>query len=120
MLDALKNPYILLMIAIAFIASFSQILLKISAGKKHESVIKEYVNPFVIGGYAMLVVSMFLGIICYKHMDYMQVVILEPVGYIIVMFLSRIFFKEKITRRKITGMLFILLGIIIFHLVTPA
>ena len=111
-----QNPYVIVMIVSAFIASFSQILLKISAGKKHENVIREYVNPLVIGGYVMLVVSMLLGIVCYKHMDYMQVVILEPIGYIIVMFLSRIFFREKITKRKVLGMLFILAGIIVFNL----
>lgn len=111
-----QNPYVIVMIVSAFIASFSQILLKISAGKKHENVIREYVNPLVIGGYVMLVVSMLLGIVCYKHMDYMQVVILEPIGYIIVMFLSRFFFREKITKRKVLGMLFILAGIIVFNL----
>lgn len=112
-----QNPYVIVMIVSAFIASFSQILLKISAGKKHENVIKEYVNPLVIGGYVMLIVSMLLGIICYKHMDYMQVVILEPVGYIIVMFLSRIIFREKITKHKVAGMLLILAGIVVFNLV---
>ena len=116
MSDFFQNPYVIVMIVSAFIASFSQILLKISAGKKHENVIKEYVNPLVIGGYAMLVVSMFLGIICYKHMDYMQVVILEPIGYIIVMFLSRIFFKERVTKRKVLGMALILAGIVVFNL----
>lgn len=117
MSDFFQNPYVIVMVVSAFIASFSQILLKISAGKKHENVIKEYVNPLVIGGYAMLVVSMFLGIICYKHMDYMQVVILEPIGYIIVMFLSRIFFKERVTKRKVLGMALILAGIVVFNLV---
>ena len=116
MSDFLKNPYVIVMIACALIASFSQILLKISAGKKHESVIREYVNPFVIGGYVMLIVSMFLGILCYKHMDYMQVVILEPIGYIIVMFLSRLFFREKITKRKLIGMALILIGIQVFNI----
>ena len=116
MSDFFKNPYLIVMLCGVFIASLSQILLKISAGKKHENVIKEYVNPLVIGGYAMLVVSMFLGIICYKHMDYMQVVVLEPVGYIVVMFLSRIIFREKITKRKVAGMLLILAGIVVFNL----
>lgn len=117
MSDFFKNPYLIVMLCGVCIASLSQILLKISAGKKHGNVIKEYVNPLVIGGYAMLVVSMFLGIICYKHMDYMQVVILEPIGYIVVMFLSRLIFKERITKRKVGGMLLILAGIVIFNLV---
>ena len=45
----------------------------------------------------------------------MYVVIMEPIGYIIVMFLSRIIFKEKITRNKIFGMVMIILGILVFY-----
>ena len=34
-----------------FISNISQIILKKSADKKHGSVIKEYLNPYVIGAY---------------------------------------------------------------------
>lgn len=111
------TKYILLMLLSELIASSSQILLKISAGKKYPNIIREYLNVLVIGGYVMLAVSMLITILCYGSLGYMNVVVMEPVGYILVMFLSRMVFKEKITVRKIAGMALILSGIFVFYLV---
>ncbi len=109
-------PFILLMLVGQLIASVSQILLKKSSQKEYPGFIRQYLNILVIGGYGMLVVSMLIAIICYGHMPYMYVVIIEPVGYIMVMLLSRIIFKESITSNKIAGMVLILAGIIIFYI----
>ncbi len=110
------NIYFLLMIVAEIVASSSQVLLKKSAGKSYENFIREYVNPLVIGGYSLLVLSMIISIFCYKGLGYMGVVVIEPIGYVIVMFFSRIFFKEKITRTKLIGMLLIVGGIAVFYL----
>lgn len=110
------NIYFLLMIVAEIVASSSQVLLKKSAGKKYENFIREYVNPLVIGGYSLLVLSMIISIFCYKGLGYMGVVVIEPIGYVIVMFFSRIFFKEKITKRKLIGMFLIVGGIAVFYL----
>ena len=109
-------PFIILALFGQLLASVSQILLKKSSGKDYPSFIRQYLNILVIGGYGLLVVSMLVAIICYGHMPYMYVVIIEPVGYILVMFLSRFVFKEKITTSKIAGMVLILSGILIFYL----
>ena len=84
------------MVIAELIASSSQILLKKSAQKHYSSVIREYLNVLVIAGYGMLVISMLLCIICYGGLPYMGVVVMEPLGYIIVMFLGRFVFKDKI------------------------
>ncbi len=109
------NIYFLLMIIAQVIAAFSQVLLKISAGKKYPTVIREYLNAFVIGGYVLLVVSMLIAIFCYKGLDYMAVVIMEPISYVLVMLLSRLVFKEGITARKVAGMILIIGGIVVFN-----
>ena len=109
--------YLILMIIAELIASSSQILLKKSAGRKYSSFLKEYLNILVIAGYGMLAVSMLISIICYGGLGYMNVVVMEPIGYILVMFMSRIVFKEKITPRKIRGMILLLAGILVFYLV---
>ena len=110
------NVFFLLMILAEIIASTSQVLLKVSAGKKYPGFIREYLNAFVIGGYALLVVSMVISIFCYDGLGYMGVVVLEPVAYIIVMFMSRVIFKEKIVPSKIIGMFLIIAGIVVFYL----
>ncbi len=103
------------MILAELIASTSQILLKKSAEKEYPSFIREYLNALVIGGYGMLMISMIISIFCYDGLGYMGVVVMEPLGYIIVMFLSRLVFKEKFTIRKLIGMVLILGGIAVFY-----
>lgn len=98
------------------IASLSQILLKKSAKIKYESFIKEYVNPYVIIGYTMMIASTILTIFAFKGLDYKNGPIIESLGYILIMFLSLLFFNEKITKRKLFGNLLILLGILVFYL----
>lgn len=109
------NIYFLLMILAEIIASSSQMLLKLSATKQYPNFIREYLNALVIGGYCLLVVSMAISIFCYDGLGYMGVVVMEPIGYIIVMFMSRVFFKEKFTLRKFIGMVLILSGIVVFY-----
>ncbi|MBE5859949.1 MAG: multidrug ABC transporter [Butyrivibrio sp.] len=108
--------FVLLALFGQLLASVSQILLKKSSGIEYNGFIRQYLNILVVGGYGLLVISMFIAIVCYGHMPYMYVVIIEPIGYILVMFLGRLFFNEKITRNKIIGMILIITGILIFYL----
>ncbi|MBQ7679293.1 MAG: multidrug ABC transporter [Butyrivibrio sp.] len=108
--------YIGLMLFAQLLASVSQLLLKKSADKEYGSFLRSYLNLLVIGGYGLLVVSMFLSIVCYGGMPYMYVVIIEPVSYVMVMLLARLFFQEKLTARKLLGMTLILGGILVFYL----
>ena len=97
------------------IASFSQILLKKSAKKQYDSFLKEYLNPYVIIGYAMMVGSTILTILAYREVAYNNGPVIESLGYILIMFLSFIFFHEKITKKKLLGNLLILAGIFVFY-----
>lgn len=107
--------YILYLISVT-IAAFSQLLLKKSANRTHASLLKEYLNLYVIGGYGLLVVSMLLTIGAYRGLAYKNGPIIESLGYVLVMLLSGIFLKEKITARKIAGTALILAGILVFYL----
>ncbi|MCI8326590.1 MAG: EamA family transporter [Lachnospiraceae bacterium] len=107
--------YWLFMILAVVVSSFSQILLKKSANKEHENLIKEYLNPYVIIGYGMMVVSTILMILAYHKIEYKNGPVIESLGYLLIMFLSFLFFKEPITKKKICGNLLILLGIFIFY-----
>lgn len=108
--------HLLILILSVLIASFSQILLKKSAEKTYSSVIREYLNPYVIFGYGMMFVSMFLTIIAYSGMEFTNVQIVEATGYIMVLVLSYFFFHEKITKQKVLGMIFIFAGIAVYYL----
>lgn len=56
------NKYMFLLVASVIVASLSQILLKKSASKAYTSVIREYLNAYVIIGYGMMVLSTLLTV----------------------------------------------------------
>lgn len=108
-------PYFLLAVCSVCIASFSQVLLKKGAGGSHTSKLAEYLNAYVIIGYGMLFISMVLTIIAYKQLSFLSVPVVEALGYVLVPLLGSFFFREKITGRKVLGILFILAGIMSYY-----
>lgn len=110
------NPFMVCMFISVSAASVSQILLKKSAMKTYRSVIWEYLNPFVIGGYGILFLSMLLTIYAYSGMDYKNGPVIESFGNVIVLVLGHIFLKEKISLRKLLGIGCIMLGMAVFYM----
>lgn len=110
------NGYYALGILSVVIASFSQILLKKGAIKKYDSFIREYLNPYVMTGYAFMFGSVFLTMIVYRGMDFMNVPVLEAIGYVLVPLLSYLFFKESLSHKKLLGIACILAGIFVYYL----
>jgi len=110
------NPYIVILIVSVIVASFAQILLKKSAEKTYSSPIREYLNVYVILGYGLMFLSMFMTIMSYGGLDFTNVPVIESLGYIVVMFLSYVFFEEKITGRKLLGMAVIMAGIFVYYM----
>lgn len=110
------NIYILILLLSVCVASFAQILLKKSAAKTYSSPIREYLNFYVICGYGMMFLSMFLTVFSYRGLDFSNVPVIESLGYVVVMLLSYLFFREKITKRKIFGMAIILAGIFVYYI----
>lgn len=108
--------YWILMFLSVFVASFSQILLKKGAQNKYESVIKEYLNPYVISGYTLMMLTTVLTVLAYKGLDYKNGPVIESLGYVLIMVLSYLFFREKITLKKVLGNGLVILGIIIFYI----
>lgn len=109
------SPWLLIFVLSSTVAAFAQILLKKGAMKKYDSVIREYLNVHVISGYALMFIGMLLGVIGYRHVEYKNGPVMESVGFFMVMLLSRAFFGEKITKRKVLGNVLILLGILVFY-----
>ena len=112
----MNKVFLLIALSSVTIASFSQVLLKMGAGKTYPSKIREYLNFYVITGYGMLFVSMVLTIVAYSHLSYLSVPVVEAVGYVLVPVLSYFIFKEKLSKRKILGIVFILAGIMVYYL----
>lgn len=110
------NKSVCILIFSVLIASISQIILKIGSTKEYKSLIREYLNVYVIVGYMMMIVSTILTIFAFKSLDYKNGPIIESIGYVFVMILSSIILKEKITKKKLIGNILILLGIMVFYI----
>lgn len=110
------NGYYVLGVLSVVVASFSQILLKKGAMKQYDSFIREYLNIYVISGYCFMFGSVFLTMIVYRGMNFMNVPVLEAIGYVLVPVLSYVFFKELLTKKKMAGIACILAGILVYYL----
>ena len=111
------NPWVFLFAASATVAAFSQMLLKKSATEKHGSFLKEYLNWKVIFGYGLMFAGMLLTVYGYsKGVEVKSGSVMETIGNVWVVFLSWLFFREPVTKKKILGNILIISGIIIFNL----
>lgn len=108
--------YVLIAGFSGFLSSFSQVLLKKGSMHRSRSVIFDYLNPYVIGGYAITLLCMVLMILAYKGLPFKYGAIIESLVFLYVMILSKLFFNEKITRKKLLGNILIVAGVILFSL----
>ena len=97
------------------IGALSQIMLKKSANKQYKKKMEEYVNPLVISTYGIFFVSSFLTLAAYQWIPLSIGPVLESTGYIFVSVFGYIFLKEKMGRKKMFGMMLIIIGIFIFY-----
>lgn len=98
------------------ISAFSQILLKKSADTEKGSFLEQYFNSKVISAYAIFFFATFLSIYAYKVIPVTLGAILGTLEYSLVALLSYIFFKERLTKKQILGIVLIVAGIIIYSI----
>lgn len=111
-----KVLFSLIFIFGVFISSVSQIILKKAAQKEYPNKIREYLNARVIFAYIIFFGATLCSIWAYTVIPLSLGPILESSGYIFVAFLSWLFLKEKITKKKMLGLSIIIIGIIIYSL----
>lgn len=100
-----------------FVAALAQMALKKGAMNNYDSMLREYLNVWVIGGYALMMVSLLTDVWAIsKGVQVKEVSIIESVSYLFVPVLGALFFKEKISPRKAMGVALILGGIVVFFL----
>lgn len=105
---------IVILQASVLISAISQIILKKSAQKQYPSVLKEYLNLRVIIAYGLFFVSTILTIIALRVVPLSLQPILESTSYIYVSIMGFFLLKEHFTKRKVLGLICILLGVMIY------
>ena len=70
------------------------------------------INPFIYAGLFCYITSAFLNIVLLNFLDYSILYPMTAITYIWSMFLARCCLGEKITVRKIIGVIWVLIGIL--------
>lgn len=109
--------YYILVIVSVLAAAGAQMLLKQGARKQYPTFIRQYLNPWVIGGYGIMGASLLLNIFCLSHgVQVKEISIMESLSYLFVPVLSWVFFKESITWRKAGAIAVIMVGVVVFFM----
>lgn len=110
------SRYVFAMFLSVAAAAVSQVLLKKSALRTYDTVLREYLNPYVAGGYGILFGSMLMTVYAYSGMDYKNGPVIESLGNVLVLLFGYFVFGERIGVRKMAGIACIMAGIVVFHL----
>lgn len=109
--------YIVLVIFAVLAAAGAQILLKKGAMREYDTFWRQYVNPWVVGGYAVMGVSLLLNVYCMGHgVQAKEVSTIESLSYLFVPCFSYAFFRERISWHKAGAILLIMVGVFVFFL----
>ena len=107
--------YYLLVVFSVLAAAGAQMLLKQGAKKQYPTFWRQYLNPWVIGGYGIMGASLLLNTFCLSHgVQVKEISIMESLSYLFVPMLSWLFFKEQITWRKAGAIAVIMAGVVVF------
>lgn len=107
--------YYIIVILSVFAAACAQMLLKQGAKKEYAPWWRQYINPWVFGGYGIMACSLVLNIWCMsKGVQVKEVSVIESMSYLFVPMLAFMLFKEKLTVRKICAIAVIITGVVIF------
>jgi drug/metabolite transporter (DMT)-like permease len=106
-----------IVISSVFLAACAQMLLKQGARQQYDTWWRQYINGWVIGGYAIMLGTMMMNIFAMSRgVEVKEVSMIESMSYLFVPILSFVIFKERLTWRRVSAIGVIIIGIIVFFL----
>lgn len=106
------SKYIFLCIVFTLSGAFGGYFFK-KAASESSGIIKIVWNPFLYIGGLFYVFGAVLNILLLKELKYTIVLPLTSITYVWTLVISRIYLKEKVTRKKLAGVSFIVMGAIL-------
>jgi uncharacterized membrane protein len=107
--------YLLICLAFTLAGAFGGLYFK-KAATNSSSIIKIILSPHLYIGGVLYVIGAILNIIVLKELKYTVVMPLTSITYVWTIIISYFILKEKITVKKILGIILILIGAIILGL----
>ena len=109
--------YGLIALGVVFAAACAQMLLKQGARQGYKPFWRQYLNGWVISGYALMFAAMVANIWCmHQGLQLKELSIIESTSYFFVPALSWLLFREPITTRKALAIGIIVVGVIVFFI----
>lgn len=105
----------IIVISSVFLAACAQMLLKQGARQQYDSWLRQYINGWVIGGYAIMLGTILMNVFAMsKGVNVTEVSIIESMSYLFVPIMSFVFFHEELSWRRAYAIAVIIIGIIVF------
>lgn len=115
-MNDVKLPYVILLASSVFLSSLSQVLLKKAALRPHKNFVAEYLDWRVLLAYGIFFVCTLLTMFSYKGVPLSMAPVVESTGYLYGTVFAYVFFKEKITRKKLIAIGIIISGVLVSSL----
>ena len=107
--------YIVLAFFSSFLAASGQVLLKFGALKFGEgSLWRHYINYYVIGAYTLFGAVTIINVKIFSSLLLSFASIMVAFSYILVVILGRFVLKERLSNKKIMGIIVTILGMIVY------
>ena len=107
----------IIVISSVFLAACAQMLLKQGARQQYDAWWRQYINGWVIGGYAIMLGTMLMNIFAMSRgVEVKEVSIIESMSYLFVPILSFVIFKERLTWHRVGAIGLIIIGIFVFFI----
>jgi len=100
--------YFFILIVMTLLGSIASLFLKKASGTNGILSMLKNINLYIGGG--LYLTSAILNIVILRYLDYSVVLPLTSITYIWTMILSYMILKERITMKKIIGVVLIILG----------
>ena len=112
-MNSIQLRYACILLLGVFISAVSQVMLKKAAMRQYDSGLREYLNPLVIFAYVLFVGTTLLSILAYRGIPLSLGPVLEATSYLYVTFFGVVIFHEKLNRKKLVALVFIISGILV-------
>lgn len=107
--------YLLLCLVMTVFGAFGGFFFK-KAADSGTSILKILLSPYLYVGGVIYVISAVLNIIALKGLNYTVVLPITAITYVWTLVISYFILKEKLSGKKITGVLLIIVGALILGL----
>jgi len=107
--------YLLLCLIMTVFGAFGGFFFK-KAADAGTSILKIFLSPYLYVGGVLYVLGAVLNILILKELDYTVVLPITAITYVWTLVISYFILKEKLTVKKITGVILIIFGALIIGL----